>query len=107
MDAGFEWIDCTDRDASVFSWIRRSGDDDWLLCVCNFTPVVRHGFRMGVPEAGQYRVVLNTDAAEYGGAGTTELELIDVEAVGANGRPASIELTLPPLATLWLTPVRE
>ncbi|MEM1410710.1 MAG: 1,4-alpha-glucan branching protein GlgB [Pseudomonadota bacterium] len=104
---GFEWIDPADRDSSVFSWIRRAGEDEWLVCVCNFTPVVRHGFRIGVPEAKAYRVVLDSDDLRYGGTGVLGASEFATEAHSANGRDVSIELTLPPLATLWLAPVRE
>jgi 1,4-alpha-glucan branching enzyme len=75
--------------------------------VSNFTPVVRHGFRMGVPEARRYRVLLDTDAARFGGSGVLGTGSMPVDDQGANGRSASIELTLPPLATVWLAPVLD
>ncbi|MEE4174262.1 MAG: 1,4-alpha-glucan branching protein GlgB [Xanthomonadales bacterium] len=103
-DAGFEWIDCTDRDASVFSWVRWSARGRWIVSVSNFTPVVRHGFRMGVPDARRYRVLLNTDEDRYGGSGGLATDVLEVDDMEANGRSASIELTLPPLATIWLAP---
>jgi len=103
--AGFEWIDAADRDSSVFSWVRRSADGDWMVCVSHFTPVVRERFRLGVPGAARYEVLLNTDATDFGGSGAGPA-MLTVESVPANGRPESIELTLPPLATLWLRPVR-
>ena len=106
-DAGFQWIDATDRDSSVFSWVRWSSRGQWLVSVSNFTPVVRHGFRMGVPEARSYRVLLDTDDARFGGSGVLETESIPVDDLPANGRSASIELTLPPLATVWLAPVLD
>ncbi len=103
---GFEWIDSADRDSSVFSWVRRSADGDWVVSVSNLTPVVRHGFRMGVPGGvARYRVLLDTDAAEFGGAGTVDRKDYEVEPRPANGRPESIEMTLPPLATVWLKPL--
>jgi 1,4-alpha-glucan branching enzyme len=106
-DAGFQWIDCTDRDSSVFSWVRWSSRGQWIVSVSNFTPVVRHGFRMGVPEARRYRVLLDTDAARFGGSGVLGTGSMPVDDQGANGRSASIELTLPPLATVWLAPVLD
>jgi len=102
---GFEWIDATDRENSVLSWVRRAADGAPLLCICNFTPVVRHGFRMGVPGGtDHWRVLLDTDAIEFGGAGTVGHSVYAVEAKPAQGRKSSIELTLPPLAALWLLP---
>ncbi len=104
---GFEWIDADDRDSSVFSWVRYSANGDWLVCVCNFTPVVRPGFRLGVPAAAAYRVLLDTDATLFNGSGALQSPELKVDSVVANGRPDSIELTLPPLATLWLKPVSK
>lgn len=101
---GFKWIDATDRDSSVFSWVRYSAGGDWLVCVSNFTPVVRHGFRMGVPSAERYRIVLDTDDPLFGGSGAAQQTSLTVDSTPANGRDQSIELTLPPLATLWLKP---
>ncbi len=74
------------------------------MVVCNFTPVVREGYRVGVPEAGYYRERLNTDAAEYGGSGVGNLGGCQAEATPSHGRPFSLSLTLPPLATLVLVP---
>ena len=84
-DAGFQWIDCTDRDSSVFSWVRWSSRGQWIVSVSNFTPVVRHGFRMGVPEARRYRVLLDTDASRFGGSGVLETGSIPVDDQGAKG----------------------
>ncbi len=68
--AGFEWIDCNDADASVVSLLRHGrGDNDTLLVVCNFTPVVRSNYRVGAPRGGIWRELLNSDAKEYGGSG--------------------------------------
>ncbi|MBT8082494.1 MAG: 1,4-alpha-glucan branching protein GlgB [Gammaproteobacteria bacterium] len=99
--AGFEWIDWGDSDNSVFSWIRRDREGGFVVCIVNMTPVVREGYRIGVPEAGTYEALLNTDDEKYsgGGNGTRRVESHDSE---HNGRPCSIDLTLPPLATLVL-----
>ena len=72
-----------------------------MLVVCNFTPVVRHGWRVGVPRAGRWRERLNTDSAYYGGSNVgTPLGLADSQAVGCDGRSDSILIELPPLATV-------
>lgn len=102
---GFEWIDCTDIEHSVIAWLRR-GRDPWrhTVTVCNFTPVPREGYRIGVPHNGLYRERVNTDAGEYGGSGVGNGGLVHAEPVPCHGRPASVCLTLPPLATLVLEP---
>jgi 1,4-alpha-glucan branching enzyme len=98
---GFEWIDLDDRDNSVFSWLRRDASGGFVVCIVNMTPVLREGYRIGVPEPGRYRVALNTDDARYGGtgSGTSTVESGDTS---HHGRPCSLEVTLPPLATLIL-----
>jgi 1,4-alpha-glucan branching enzyme len=98
---GFEWIDLDDRDNSVFSWLRRDASGGFVVCVVNMTPVVREGYRIGVPEAGRYRVALDTDDARYGGSGSGA-SAVDAGDHAHHGRPSSIELNLPPLATLIL-----
>jgi 1,4-alpha-glucan branching enzyme len=99
--AGFEWIDWNDRDSSVFSWLRRDKRGRSIICVANLTPLVRESYRIGVPEGGTYRIVLNTDDRNYGGSGvgTATVTSSDVE---QHGRPFSLALTLPPLATIFL-----
>ena len=98
---GFEWITHDDRDNSVLSFIRKAIEGDAILVLCNFTPVPRSGYRIGVPEPGRYREVINTDAAIYGGSGVHNGEL-QSEAVPAHGRAHSLSLTVPPLATIML-----
>ena len=75
-----------------------------MLVVCNFTPVPRHGYRMGVPQGGVWRECLNTDSRHYGGSGMGNLGAVQAEAVPAHGLPMSLGLTLPPLSVLWLEP---
>jgi len=100
---GFEWIDFRDVDNSVLSFLRRAEDpDDFTVCVFNFTPVVRHGYRIGVPAPGRYREILNTDEPRFGGSGVGNGEGVEAEAIPWAGRPFSIPLTLPPLAALFL-----
>jgi len=103
---GFEWIDWSDRDDSVLSWLRRDRSGNFVICVSNLTPVVRHDFRIGVPMAGTYRELLNTDDLLYGGSGLLNADR-QAGAPGSHGRDCSITLTLPPLATVILGPLRS
>jgi 1,4-alpha-glucan branching enzyme len=97
--AGFEWIDCTDYESSVISFIRRARDaHDFVVVVLNFTPMVRYGYRIGVPEPGFYRELLNSDAAWYAGGNVGNEGGVAAEPVPAHGHAQSISLTLPPLA---------
>ena len=101
--AGFEWIDWNDRDNSIFSWIRRDRHGGFVICVCNLTPIVRNGYRLAVPQAGNYRVLANTDSSHYGGSEVGPAS-VTARAVEHLGKPHSLELSLPPLATLILGP---
>jgi 1,4-alpha-glucan branching enzyme len=103
--AGFQWIDCNDWDSSVISFLRRARDpQDFAVFVSNFTPVVRRGYRVGVPRGGFYREQINTDAAVYGGGNAGNAGNVLAEAIPAHGHAHSLVLTLPPLATLVLRP---
>jgi 1,4-alpha-glucan branching enzyme len=95
---GFEWIDTGDAANSVISFLRRGGGAPTLLVICNFTPVPRHNYRVGVPSGGFWREILNSDATAYGGSGQGNLGGIDAAPVPANGRYHSLNITLPPLA---------
>jgi 1,4-alpha-glucan branching enzyme len=100
---GFEWIDCNDADNSVFSFIRRGKKpEDLLIVVMNATPVVRENYLVGVPEAGFYREILNTDSAHYAGSNAGNDGGLQSAPIQHNGRPQSIPLTLPPLAAIFL-----
>jgi 1,4-alpha-glucan branching enzyme len=99
---GFEWIDWQDADSSVFCWLRRASDGDFVICVSNFTPLVRSGYRIGVPQEGSYTELLNTDAEKYGGSGVGLNGDLHTENISAHGRGQSLQLDLPPLATLML-----
>jgi 1,4-alpha-glucan branching enzyme len=102
---GFQWIDCDDSDASVVSFLRRARDpEDFLVFVCNFTPVVREGYRIGVPRGGFYHERINTDGAIYGGSNVGNAGNVLAEPVPTHGQPQSLLLTLPPLATLVFRP---
>jgi 1,4-alpha-glucan branching enzyme len=101
--AGFSWVDCNDRDNSVISFIRRAKDGgEFVLAVVNFTPVVRHQYRVGVPEAGWYRELLNSDAALYGGSNTGNGGGLAAEPIAADGHAYSLPLFVPPLGCLFL-----
>jgi 1,4-alpha-glucan branching enzyme len=102
---GFAWVDCQDAGQSVFAWLRFGNDPhDCVLAVANFTPVPRHGYRLGVPRGGRWDEVLNTDAGHYGGAGMGNFGGVEAESTGSHGRSHSLVLTLPPLAVLLLRP---
>jgi 1,4-alpha-glucan branching enzyme len=104
--AGFEWISGGDIENSVVSFLRRgSAESDLAIVVCNFTPVVRQDYRIGVPEAVAYEETLNTDDIRYGGSGVGSRGRMKTEKVQAHGREYSLSLTLPPLATIILKPV--
>src|SRR5271170_7005984 len=100
---GFEWIDCNDADNSVFSFIRRGKKpEDLMIVVLNATPVVREGYLLGVPNAGYYKEVLNTDAATYGGSNVGNIGGQNAAPTPYQGRPYALNLTLPPLAAIFL-----
>ena len=103
--AGFRWIDCNDWEGSVISFLRRARDpDDFLVFVCNFTPVVRHAYRIGVPRGGYYREFLNTDAVVYGGSDVGNAGGVLAEAIPQHGHAYSLVLTLPSLGAVILAP---
>lgn len=103
QERGFAWIDCNDSENSVLSFLRRGHlSHELLLVVCNFTPVVRHGYRVGVPYGGVWREVLNSDADVYGGSQQGNLGGVEANPVAYHGHAHSLRLTLPPLAILYL-----
>ena len=99
---GFEWIDCDNADDSLVSFIRKAEDGSFIIAISNFTPEVRHGYRFGVPEAGVYREIFNSDAEEYGGSNVLNDYDIVSEDVEWQGKAKSILVTVPPLATIYL-----
>jgi 1,4-alpha-glucan branching enzyme len=100
---GFEWIDCTDNENSVISFIRRARHaDDAVIVVLNFTPLVREAYRLGVPVPGRYREIINTDAAVYGGGNAGNGGVLQTTPAPSHGHAQSIALTLPPLSALIL-----
>ena len=104
-ELGFEWIDCENHNDSTFSFVRKAKDANNLIVVCcNFTPVVRDQFRIGVPRAGFYCEVFNSDSKYYSGSNVGNYPGVNSEPVPCNGRPDSVQLRLPPLATVILRP---
>jgi 1,4-alpha-glucan branching enzyme len=102
---GFEWIDFRDVDQSIVSFIRRGREGVApVICIANFTPVPRHGYRVGLPQLGSYSELLNSDDLKYGGSGVTNGDAIEAEDIPWQGQPHSAALILPPLAVLYLKP---
>jgi len=100
--SGFDWVTFDDADASVIAFLRKSGaGGNTLLVVCNLTPVPRRGYRLGVPHAGHWQELLNTDAADYGGSGIGNYGGVATDDTPAHGRPHSVCLSLPPLSTMF------
>jgi 1,4-alpha-glucan branching enzyme len=97
---GFDWIDFHDAENSVVSFLRKSRDGDIVAFVVNATPMVRYNYRLGVPESGFYREIINTDAETYGGSNVGNLGGIHSEAREWMGREHSMIIHLPPLATV-------
>jgi len=101
--AGFDWIDANDSEQSTLSFLRHAPDHARsIAAVFNFTPVPRHNYRVGVPDDGRWEEVINTDAKEFGGSGQGNQGGVTAAPVPSHGRPYSLNLTLPPLAALWL-----
>jgi 1,4-alpha-glucan branching enzyme len=100
---GFQWLEVNDADHSLYAWLRRGGDRDAPVAViCNFTPVERTGWRCGLPLAGRWEEVLNSDAGIYGGGDRGNLGAVTTEPVPQHHQPCSATLTVPPLSTLFL-----
>ena len=98
---GFEWIDCSDHEGNVVSFIRRAADaNDILLFACNFSAVPRYGYGIGAPVSGVWEEILNSDAAVYGGGGMGNFGAVETSSTPLHGRPHSLSLTLPPLSVI-------
>jgi 1,4-alpha-glucan branching enzyme len=99
---GFQWIDCHDVDNSIVSFFRRAKDpNDFVIVVANFTPVPREGYRLGVPAAGFYRELLNSDSALFGGGNIGNAGGVPSAPTAWQGQPHSIMITVPPLAMVF------
>ncbi len=103
--AGFEWVDANDSNQSVASYLRKDRNGNPVLVMLNYTPVVRTGYRVGVPRPGEWREVLNSDAVIYGGTGVGNQGGARSQSIPFHGREQSLELMLPPLGALFLKPV--
>ncbi|MDO4570472.1 MAG: 1,4-alpha-glucan branching protein GlgB [Planctomycetia bacterium] len=104
---GFEWIDCSNRDCSTLSFLRKARDPrDYLVVVCNFTPVTRDNFWVGVPESGEFKEIFNSDSARYAGSDVRN-DIVNATLVPCQGQPASIQITLPPLGVSIFQPMRQ
>jgi len=102
--SGFQWVIGDDRSNSVFAFLRLAANEAPVLVVCNMTSVPRHGYRIGVPRAGNWREILNSDSAFYGGSNVGNEGDVAAAPVPAHGVAQSLELVLPPLATIFLRP---
>ncbi len=99
--AGFEWVDLHDADHGILSFLRKDRGGGQVLVACNFTPMPRHGYRVGVPHSGYWREILNTDGREYGGSGVGNEGGAEAEFGGMHDRPVHLCLTLPPLGAVF------
>jgi 1,4-alpha-glucan branching enzyme len=104
---GFSWIDPHDSESSIITFIRRaSNEEDFIIVVCNFTPVVRDSYLIGVPQAGVYQEVFNSDNEKYGGSGQKNNRLIFADEFPYHGLPHSMRITIPPLAVVYLKRIK-
>jgi 1,4-alpha-glucan branching enzyme len=101
---GFRWVQRGDWEASVLAYLRVAPDSAPILVVCNFTPVARHNYRVGVPRGGKWREILNSDAQYYGGSGVGNQGGADAQPMPYEEYNQSLTLTLPPLAVLVFKP---
>ena len=99
---GFEWIDCHDSEHGILSWLRWGKDGSFVVVACNFTPVPQTAYRLGVPEAGTYIELLNTDSAYYGGSNLGNGGALPAVMGEWMGRPANLCVTIPPLGAVLL-----
>jgi len=100
--AGFEWVDCHDAEQSVLTFLRKGrSTGEIFLIVCNFTPVPRHNYRIGVPRGGFWKEMLNSDAPEYGGSGQGNIGGVTAAPISTHGRLHALTVVVPPLATVF------
>jgi 1,4-alpha-glucan branching enzyme len=104
VPAGFEWIDANDRSGNVLSFLRYGADGSVLACVANFAAMPHYDYQIGLPSAGSWTEVINTDADVYGGSGVGNFGVLTATENEWHGRPASAAITIPPMAVLWLAP---
>jgi 1,4-alpha-glucan branching enzyme len=102
---GFEWIDINDWESSIISFLRKGPNpNDTVVIVCNFTPVPRHNYNIGVPVGGYWKELMNTDAKEYWGSGMGNFGGVQAKDTSSHGRPYTLTLTLPPLSVVFFKP---
>ena len=101
-ERGFQWIDANDAGNNVFSFLRWGEDGSALACIANFSSIPHEGYRIGLPDAGRWDEVLNTDAEAYVGSGVGNLGAVEATGEGWHGMRASTTLRVPPLGTVWL-----
>ncbi|MGZ4626426.1 MAG: alpha amylase C-terminal domain-containing protein, partial [Kineosporiaceae bacterium] len=101
---GFEWIDANDSPHNTFSYLRKDNSGRPIAVIVNFAAIPHENYRVGLPQTGRWREVLNTDAELYGGSGVGNLGGVMAEPVSWHGREASAELRVPPLGVVWLVP---
>ena len=106
-EGGFEWIDCSDHENGIISFIRKQVDGAPLITICNFTPVVRSEYRIGVPNSAHYRELLNSDSSIYGGGNQGNSGGVESEPTASHGMDNSINLTIPPLGVIVLEPTLQ
>ncbi len=102
--SGFRWLVQDDRENSVYAYLRQAPGETPVITVVNLTPVPRWNYRIGVPQAGGWREIFNSDAAAYGGSGVGNGGWVEARAEGLGGEPASIEIVIPPLGALVFVP---
>jgi 1,4-alpha-glucan branching enzyme len=102
---GFFWLEPNDAESNVMAFARASrGHERVVVFVANLSPLPRGPYRLGVPRSGRWRELMNTDSETYGGTNTGNLGAVEAEPVPWHDQPYSVEITLPPLAALWLVP---
>lgn len=101
-NAGFEWIDGGNADQNVLSFLRYDRSGNSIAVIVNFAGHPHENFRVGLPAAGNWQEILNTDAEVYGGSGSGNLGSVTATEISCNGRPFSAELKLPALSAIWL-----
>ncbi|MEI8081342.1 MAG: 1,4-alpha-glucan branching protein GlgB [Actinomycetes bacterium] len=99
---GFEWIDANDASNNTFSWLRWDSEGNVIAAISNFAAIPHHGYRVGLPFAGEWEEILNTDATAYGGSGVGNMGTVHAGEQPWHGRPASAEMSVPPLGAVWL-----
>jgi 1,4-alpha-glucan branching enzyme len=101
---GFSWIDASDVDGNVLSFMRLAADARPVVCVANLSPMVREGYRIGLPQGGDWVELMNTDDRRFGGGGVVNDDGVRAEPAAWHGRDWSAAVTLPPLGVVWLAP---